>query len=142
MPDNAEYRAKRHRLCEVLESAGLDGALLARRRNFSWLSCGAHNYVGLACDVGNSFLLADRTAVWAIANNIEAARLRHEELAHSPIAVVELLTHSFRYGLTCFALTDWTAHVSAGRTVAGQWDHAMTGRHAFASCAKACRDLN
>ena len=54
----------------------------------------------------------------------------------------KLLTHSFRYGLTCFALTDWNAQVSAGGTVPRQWDHAMIGRHAFALCAKAFRNPN
>jgi len=68
-----------------MDTTGLDGVLLSRRCNFSWYTCGAHNYVSNACEVGNSHLLVTRDGAWAICNNIEATRLQDEELAGLPI---------------------------------------------------------
>jgi len=78
-----ETGVKHERVVEYLEGHGLDGVLLSRRCNFSWYTCGAHNYVGVACDVGNSSLLVTREGTTVFANNIEATRLWGEELADS-----------------------------------------------------------
>ncbi|MHC4562055.1 MAG: M24 family metallopeptidase [Planctomycetota bacterium] len=87
-----EFRVKHRRITDYLDAAGLDGVVLGRRCNFSWLTCGAHNYVAHACDVGNSYLLADRDGACVIANNIEAERLAAEELADASMPV-----HSYSY---------------------------------------------
>jgi len=85
-----EHTLKHQRLSAHLGSTDLDAVLLSRRCNFSWLTCGAHNYVGHACDVGNSHLLVDERRVRLIANNIEAPRLVEEELAALPVELIEV----------------------------------------------------
>jgi antitoxin VapB len=80
-PPADEQTVKHRRICDYLESHGLDAVLLSRRCNFSWYTCGAHNYVGMAVDVGNSSLLVTREKAVLLANNIETPRLCHEELA-------------------------------------------------------------
>ena len=89
MDRRQEFQLKHQRVASYLRDATLDAALLARRCNFSWLTCGAHNYVGQTCDVGNSFLLIDADGATVIANNIEAPRLAGEELSDLPIDVVD-----------------------------------------------------
>jgi len=73
-----EFRHKHAAAATYLTGAGLDAALLARRCNFSWLTCGGHNYVGQTCDVGNSHLLVDPHGVVVLANTIETPRLADE----------------------------------------------------------------
>jgi Xaa-Pro aminopeptidase len=84
----AELAHKHQRVIDYLDSADLDGVLLGRRCNFSWATCGAHNYVAHVGELGNSFLLIDRQRIRAIANNIETPRLESDELAGLPIEVV------------------------------------------------------
>ncbi len=87
MPRRHELADKHQRLADWLTRAELDAVLLSRRCNFSWLTCGAHNYVAQTCEVGNSFVWADRSQIRVLANNIEAPRLADEELAGLPIEV-------------------------------------------------------
>jgi len=82
-----ERSAKHDRVAAFLAEGGLDGAVLSRRCNFSWYTCGAHNYVAGAADVGNSWLLVDRERARVVTSNIEATRLGGEELAGSGIEV-------------------------------------------------------
>jgi len=86
---NDERTTKHRRLVRYLDARGLEGALLGRRCNFSWYTGGAHNHVATACDVGASWLLVTRDRATVLANNIEAPRLREEELAGSGIEVLE-----------------------------------------------------
>ena len=88
MPNCDELQAKHRRVIDYLDAAKLDGVLLARRCNFSWATCGAHNYVSHVGETGNSFLLVDRERLRVIANNIETPRLAEDELADLPIEVV------------------------------------------------------
>jgi len=83
-----ERALKHRRLMEYLASRGLAGVLLSRRCNFSWYTGGAHNYVGTACDVGNSWLLVDADGARVLTSNIEATRLREEDLTETGIEVV------------------------------------------------------
>lgn len=75
-----ERAEKRRRVVAWLEGRGLDGVVLTRRCNFSWYTCGAHNHVGEANDVGVSSLVAARDGAVVVANNIEATRLAGEAL--------------------------------------------------------------
>jgi len=93
MDKKEERKIKHDRVCEYLTRHDLDAVLLARRCNFSWYTCGAHNHVGLACDVGSSWLLVTQDAARVITTNIEATRLRAEELAQAGIEVVEFPYH-------------------------------------------------
>jgi len=83
-----EIGAKHERVAAYLADHQLDGVLLSRRCNFSWYTCGAHNYVGHACDVGNSWLLVGRDRHRVLTSNIEATRLGREELAGAGIEIV------------------------------------------------------
>ncbi len=87
MDRKEELTAKHQRVTAYMDATGLEAVLLSRRCNFSWYTCGAHNYVSNACEVGNSYLLVDRDGARVIANNIEAPRLRDEELTGLPIEV-------------------------------------------------------
>jgi len=87
-----DIRNKHSRVCEYLSENGLDAVLLSRRCNFSWFTRGAHNHVGVACDVGVSPLLVTVEQAVVFANNIEATRLEAEELSGSGVAM-----HSYPY---------------------------------------------
>ncbi len=87
MDRKEELSAKHKRVTAYMDATGLDAVLLSRRCNFSWYTCGAHNYVSNASEIGNSFLLVGRDGAQVIANNIETPRLAGEELADLPIEV-------------------------------------------------------
>ena len=76
-----EFAAKHDRVRDYLARMGLDAVLLASRHNFSWATCGAHNYVCHASAIGNSYVLIDADRAVVIANNIEAPRLTDEDLS-------------------------------------------------------------
>jgi Xaa-Pro aminopeptidase len=80
MDRQTEFAAKHARIRDYLARTGLDAVLLATRHNFSWATCGAHNYVCHASAIGNSYVLIDADRAVVIANNIEAPRLAGEEL--------------------------------------------------------------
>jgi Xaa-Pro aminopeptidase len=98
MPNDAtksqasERSVKRDRVITYLDSHDLDAVLLGRRCNFAWYTCGAHNHVGVACDVGASWLLVSRDRAVVLANNIEAPRLE-EELPDGEIEIVRFPYH-------------------------------------------------
>jgi len=75
-----ERQTKHARLAAWLQRRRLDGVVLTRRCNFSWYTGGAHNHVSEACDAGVSSLVATAGAAVVVANNIEATRLRGEDL--------------------------------------------------------------
>jgi len=83
-----ERAIKHRRVLEYLTRRELKALVLSRRCNFSWYTGGAHNYVGTACDVGNSWLLVDGDGARVLTSNIEATRLREEELSETGIEVV------------------------------------------------------
>lgn len=79
MPDQAEIREKERRVREFLDSKGLKGLLLKRQANFSWITCGGLNLVGITTELGATSLLLLRDAKYLISNNIEAPRMMEEE---------------------------------------------------------------
>jgi antitoxin VapB len=88
MPRTAERQHKHERVVEFLDRHDLEGVLLSRRCNFAWYTCGARNYVGTACDVGNSTLLVTRRdGACVLTTNIEQPRLRDEDLKGTDIEV-------------------------------------------------------
>jgi len=84
-----ERRIKHDRIREYLESHKLEGVLLSRRCNFSWYTCGAHNHVPLASESGPAWVLVTPQEAKVLTTNIEATRLRGEDLAESEIEIVE-----------------------------------------------------
>lgn len=74
-----EQAIKVQRLVNIMTEKDLDAIFIKRQDNFAWLTCGGINYVGLG-EMGNCGLLVTRDgALYAITNNIEAARMRDEE---------------------------------------------------------------
>lgn len=84
-----ELAAKLQRIAAYLDAKGLHGIFLTRQSNFSWITCGAENRVVTTSDAGAATAFAGRERLCVIANNIEAPRLRSEELAELGIDVLE-----------------------------------------------------
>jgi Xaa-Pro dipeptidase len=74
-----EIKEKERRIREFLRSKGLRALLLKRQANFSWMTCGGLNLVGITTEVGAASLLITENAKLVISNNIEAPRMIEEE---------------------------------------------------------------
>jgi len=74
-----EVRTKESRLHTLTEARNLNGILLKRQPNFSWLTGGGYNMVSIASEMGVSSLLVTRTNRYCIASRIEAPRMMQEE---------------------------------------------------------------
>jgi len=74
-----EIRAKEERIRLFLEKEGLKAVVLKRHINFSWLTAGGLNTLGLAQDNGVTTLLVTREGKYVIANSIETPRVKEEE---------------------------------------------------------------
>jgi Xaa-Pro aminopeptidase len=74
-----EIKEKERRIREFLKSKNLKGLLLKRQANFSWMTCGGLNLVGITTEVGATTLLITEDSKFVISNNIEAPRMVHEE---------------------------------------------------------------
>lgn len=74
-----EFREKEKRLIKLLEAQNLKAILLKKQPNFSWLTGGSLNMVGIATEMGMTSLLVTKEGRYLIANKIEAARMMDEE---------------------------------------------------------------
>jgi len=74
-----EIKEKERRVREFLRSKGLRALLLKRQANFSWMTCGGLNLVGITTEVGATSLLITENSKFVISNNIEAPRMIDEE---------------------------------------------------------------
>ena len=79
MPISEEIKEKERRVREFLKSKGLKGLLLKRQANFSWMTCGGLNLVGITTELGATSLLITEDSKYVISNNIEAPRMIEEE---------------------------------------------------------------
>lgn len=86
--ESAEWLEKRRRIDGFLDARNLDGLLLWSRANFSWLTGGKDSHLMIASPVGAAGMFVGRDRVVCIANEIEASRVRNEELGVSGIEVV------------------------------------------------------
>ncbi|MDR2390136.1 MAG: aminopeptidase P family N-terminal domain-containing protein [Planctomycetota bacterium] len=75
-----EIREKKAKVRELLGEFGLDGILIKRTANFAWITGGGINYVGITSDVGLCPVLVTRDRDYVIANQVEAPRIRDEEM--------------------------------------------------------------
>jgi antitoxin VapB len=115
-----ERGLKHGRLAALLKKHGLDGVLLSRRCNFSWYTCGAaRNYVSTADDVGNSTLLVTGEGAVVLTTNIEAARLRAEDLPALGIETAEYFYPDGADRAAAFARAIGRRRVAADVPVAG-----------------------
>jgi Xaa-Pro dipeptidase len=74
-----EIHEKERRVRAFLEQNDLSGMLMKRQANFSWMTAGGLNLVGITTELGAASLLITRDAKFVICNNIEAPRMEDEE---------------------------------------------------------------
>jgi len=74
-----EIKEKEKRVRNFLKSKSLKGLVLKRQANFSWMTCGGLNLVGIATEMGATSLLITENSKFVISNNIEAPRMIEEE---------------------------------------------------------------
>ena len=79
MVRDAEIREKEKRVRDFIKSRGFTGVLLKRQANFSWMTGGGLNLVGITTEVGATSLLITKCKKYVISNNIEAPRMTGEE---------------------------------------------------------------
>ena len=79
MANPDEIREKERRVREFLRAKDLRALLLKRQANFSWLTGGGLNLVGITTEVGAASLLITEKGKFVISNNIEAPRMAAEE---------------------------------------------------------------
>ena len=79
MAVTAEIKEKERRVRAFLKDKGLNGLLLKRQANFSWMTAGGLNLVGITTEIGAAALLITHNAKYIISNNIEAPRMVQEE---------------------------------------------------------------
>ena len=74
-----EVVIKEQRVRDLMAEQGLDGILLKKQANFSWLTAGGYNMVGIAAEMGVTALLVTQQARYIIASKIEMQRMLVEE---------------------------------------------------------------
>lgn len=74
-----EIREKERRVRELMRAKGLAAILLKRQANFSWMTGGGLNLVGITTEVGVASLLITENSKFVICSNIEAPRMVKEE---------------------------------------------------------------
>lgn len=79
MAAEEEIQEKEGRVKSFLETKGFKALLLKRQANFSWLTCGGLNLVGITTELGATSLLITGKEKFLISNNIEAPRMVEEE---------------------------------------------------------------
>src|SRR5512137_51020 len=79
MTRTAEVAEKDARIKNLLKAKGLKGVLLKRQANFSWLTAGGINLIGIATEMGGTSLLITERAKYVLTTNVEAPRMIEEE---------------------------------------------------------------
>jgi len=74
-----EIAVKKALVRELLAQQGLDAVYLKKSANFSWLTGGGYNLVGLATEMGVAGALVTADRLFIVCSNIEAPRMRDEE---------------------------------------------------------------
>lgn len=80
-----EWQIKRARLAALMEQRGLQGVLLTRCANFSWITCGGQAHVGLNSESAVASVLCTRSGDYVLASHIEMPRMQAEEVAGLPL---------------------------------------------------------
>lgn len=75
----AELHEKWGRARRLLERLEISAVLLRKQSNFSWLTCGGRNLVGIATEFGAASILITPDRQYVLCNNIEAPRMAAEE---------------------------------------------------------------
>lgn len=83
-----EVKIKLERVRQFMDRKGLSGILIKKQPNFSWLTAGGLNMVGIATEMGVTSVLVTRDSCYLIANKIEAPRMRDEEVDELGFGIV------------------------------------------------------
>ncbi len=78
-----------------LKENRLDGILIRKRNNFSWLTNGCTNHIAQSQQEGVCDLFITKDAVYAITLKMEERRIVEEELAHAPFETTVLVEEWF-----------------------------------------------
>ncbi len=89
MSPHDELKEKLNRITTYLDARNLQAIFLTRHNNFSWITGGCENRVAITSETGAATVFVSRDRVCVIANNIEAPRLRHEELDELGLEVLD-----------------------------------------------------
>lgn len=81
----AEWQSKRDRIATLMEQRGLQGVLLTRCANFSWITCGGQAHVGLNSESAVASVLCTPTGDYLLASHIEMPRMQAEEVRDLPL---------------------------------------------------------
>jgi Xaa-Pro aminopeptidase len=79
MERKQEVDVKLQRVRSFLQEKNLDALLLKKQPNFSWLTAGGLNMVGITTEMGVTSLLVTAQDAYVIASRIEANRMMQEE---------------------------------------------------------------
>jgi Xaa-Pro aminopeptidase len=74
-----EMKEKERRVRDFLRSKNLKALFLKRQANFSWMTCGGLNLVGITTEFGATSLLITEDSKYVLSNNIESPRMIDEE---------------------------------------------------------------
>ncbi len=80
MERKEEVRIKLERVRNFLRENDLSAMLVKKQPNFSWITAGGVNFVGMATEMGVTSVLITEKDQFVIANKIEAKRMRDEEV--------------------------------------------------------------
>ena len=111
-----ETTVKLQRVAQWLERNKLDAVLLQHRPNFAWVTNGRDNHVAGDTREGVAAVLVTPEGRLCVTSEIEAPRMREEELAGTGIDVVAVPWHDRK------AATIKTIELIAGRRVAADAD--------------------
>lgn len=107
---DAELKTKLAKLQALLDERALDALLIQNVTNFAWMTAGASSYINTTNHLGEARLLVTPANRYLITNNIEAPRLRKEEVLESqgwefvispwyePVDSIGRLTQGLRLG--------------------------------------------
>lgn len=84
-----EVKIKLDRVKNFLKEHNLSAILIKKQPNFSWITAGGVNFVGMATEMGVTSVLITERDQFVIANKIEARRMRDEEVGEIGFEVLE-----------------------------------------------------
>jgi Xaa-Pro dipeptidase len=85
-----DIETKKDRVLNYLDSKEYDGAVIGRRDNFAWFTCGGENKVLNFSDFGFSYLLITKDKIQLISQIMDGQRVIDEEMSGFDIEYVPL----------------------------------------------------
>lgn len=89
MTRSEECAIKVEKIRKMMRENSLDGVLIKKQPNFSWLTAGGRGFIGLASEGACGVLLVTMDGIYLAANNIEAPRLMAEELPAESVSLLQ-----------------------------------------------------